>query len=132
MLAKAAARGGYDKLVQAELTEYLAQHEQHWHAIVSADTLCYFGDLSAVFAAVQSALRARGLLVFSVEALAVDESGYQLHYHGRYSHTRGYLESSLRTAGFDLVSIEPVALRFEVLRPVQGWVVVARKGLAHG
>jgi predicted TPR repeat methyltransferase len=133
MLAKAAARGGYDSLVQAELTEFLTQHKHkaRWNAIVSADTLCYFGDLRAVFAAAKAALRAQGLLVFSVEALEHDETGYRLHYHGRYAHTRSYLETSLRAAGFALVSIEPVALRLEVLRPVQGWVVVARHVLAY-
>ncbi len=126
MLAKARERGGYDCYAQAELTEYLAQNPLRWNAVVSADTLCYFGDLSAVFAAAKTALRPEGLLVFSVEALEAGEKDYHLHFHGRFSHTRGYLERTLRAAGFEPLGIEQQVLRMEVLRPVQGWVAVAR------
>jgi predicted TPR repeat methyltransferase len=132
MLAKAKERGGYDCYALAELTEYLAQNLLRWDAVVSADTLCYFGDLSAVFSAAKSALRPQGLLVFSVEALAEDAADYRLHFHGRFSHSRGYLERSLRAAGFTPLSIDPAELRLEVMRPVQGWVAVARKDTPPG
>jgi predicted TPR repeat methyltransferase len=130
MLDKARARGGYDSLTQAELTGYIAQHTAHWDAIVSADTLCYFGELAPVFSAVHAALRAGGWLVFSVEATEssnADDSGYHLNYHGRYAHTRSFVEACLRGAGLTPVSVESAVLRMEVLRPVQGLVVVARR-----
>lgn len=136
MLDKAHARGGYDSLKRAELTDYIAQHAAHWDAIVSADTLCYFGDLAPVFHAVQAALRAGGWLVFSVEAIETTgttgttqapDSGYRLNYHGRYAHTRSYVEACLRGAGLTPLSVESAVLRMEVLRPVQGLVVVARR-----
>jgi predicted TPR repeat methyltransferase len=132
MLERAKARGSYDNLVQAELSEYLARHVVHWNTIVSADTLCYFGDLSPVFNAAKSALRPQGWLVFSVEALEQGEQGYQLNYTGRYSHTRAYLEQSLRAAGLEPCAIEQAVLRLEALRPVQGWVVVARNVAVQG
>ncbi len=133
MLDKAHARGGYDSLVKAELTEYIAAHPAHWHTIVSADTLCYFGDLAPVFHAAHAALRAGGWLVFSLEAAEaakpgeITESGFRINYHGRYTHTRTYVEACLRSAGLTPHSTESAVLRMEVLRPVQGWVVVARK-----
>jgi predicted TPR repeat methyltransferase len=127
MLAKAEQRGGYDELRQAELTEYLRYYPARWNAVVSADTLCYFGDLAPVFAAAKSALRPQGWLVFSVEALEEGDTPYRINYHGRYSHSRTYLEQGLRAAGFMPVSIEAAELRREVMRPVNGWVVVAQK-----
>jgi predicted TPR repeat methyltransferase len=65
--------------------------------------------------------------VFSVEALEDSGQRYHLKYHGRYAHTRAYLDACLRSTGFTPLHIESVVLRMEVSRPVQGWVVVARK-----
>lgn len=130
MLALARKRGGYDSLTQEELTAFMARHTAHWDAIVSADTLCYFGDLSPVFAAAKAALRGGGWLVFSVEAHLQGEKDYVLTYNGRYEHTRDYLERSLRAAGLTPVSVEQKVLRTETLRPVQGWVVAARNNTA--
>jgi predicted TPR repeat methyltransferase len=130
MLDKARARGGYDSLAHAELTEFMANHTAQWNTIVSADTLCYFGELAPVFDAARSALRPGGWLVFSVEALEASEQHYHLKYHGRYAHTRAYLDECLRSTGFTPLHIESVVLRMEVSRPVQGWVVVARKAAA--
>lgn len=126
MLAKARGRGGYDSLAQAELTEYLAQNTTRWDAVVSADTLCYFGDLSPVLEAARRALNPRGLLAFSVEALADEDAEYRLHYHGRYAHSRTYVERCLRAAGLVPVTIDAAVLRLEVQRPVQGWIAVAK------
>src|SRR6202012_4484032 len=46
MLSKAAARGVYDQLNCAELTQWLAEEAQPFDVIVCADVLCYFGDLA--------------------------------------------------------------------------------------
>lgn len=126
MLEKAHSRGGYDALTQAELTAFINHHRAQWDAIVSADTLCYFGDLAPVFTAAKQALRAGGWLVFSVEALDTEALPYRLNYTGRYTHSRGYLEQRLRAAGLEPVDITRAVLRLETLRPVHGWVVTAR------
>lgn len=129
MLAKARARGGYDELVQAELVAFLRERGRAWDLIVSADTLCYFGVLEDFAAAAAAALRPRGLLVFTVEALepASEEAGtdHRLLEHGRYSHRRGYVERVLREAGLRLLEISAAVLRSEGGEPVHGWVVVA-------
>jgi predicted TPR repeat methyltransferase len=67
MLDKARARGVYDTLVQAELTTYLQSQHAAFDSVVSADTLCYFGDLTPVFRAVAGALRPGGSFVFTTE-----------------------------------------------------------------
>jgi predicted TPR repeat methyltransferase len=129
MLAKAQARSVYDQLLQAELTQFIGSQAASWDLIVSADTLCYFGDLGPVAAAAQRALRGGGWLAFTVEH-APGHPGYRLERHGRYSHGRNYVARVLVEAGFGDPRIEEVVLRKERGTPVAGLVVCARR--PHG
>ena len=126
MLALAEKKAVYDEVRQAELTAYVAANPASFDVIVSADTLVYFGPLEHVAAASMAALRPGGLLIFTVEAAAGDgpPAGFELRYHGRYVHSRGYLEATLGRAGFrtDIVQAE---LRMEAGLPVAGFVVRA-------
>ncbi len=126
MLALAEKKGVYDDLTQAELTAYLAAHPASFDVVVSADTLVYFGPLEDVAAAAAAALRPGGLLIFTVEAAPGEgpTAGYALRYHGRYVHTRGYLEATLSRAGFR-THIVQAELRMEAGLPVAGFVVRA-------
>jgi predicted TPR repeat methyltransferase len=132
MLEKARLRGGYDRLVTAELTAYLQDHPETWDVVLSADTLVYFGDLEEVLAATHEALRAGGRVAFTLEAMEADEVGARLSSSGRYRHARDYVERVLDAAGFVEVSIAASALRKEVGQPVNGWVVLARKRQSGG
>ena len=67
MLAQAQAKNVYDELVKCELTAYLRDSPGAFDAIVSADTLVYFGPLQDVVAASAGALRPGGRLIFTVE-----------------------------------------------------------------
>ena len=67
MLSHAREKHFYDELVRAELTEYLRANQNQFDLIVSADTLVYFGDLQAVFAALSAALRPNGVFVCTLE-----------------------------------------------------------------
>ncbi|HET7540424.1 MAG TPA: tetratricopeptide repeat protein [Polyangiaceae bacterium] len=125
MLEQAQRRGGYDELVEAELTAYMAARPAQFDVIVSADTLCYFGDLSAVLAAARGALRPRGLLAFTVERSPSSASPFLLQLHGRYCHAEDYVRRSLADAGFELHTLDIATLRMEAGEPVTGLVVVA-------
>jgi predicted TPR repeat methyltransferase len=129
MLQRAAQRGAYDHLHKAELTAWLGDHRAQWDVVLSADTLCYFGDLGDVLAAAQGALRAGGWLLFTVEALLEDgaEATLRLRPHGRYVHGRAHVVAALSAAGFEAPSIAQQALRNEGGEPVAGWLVCARK-----
>ena len=129
MLGRARERGVYDELIRAELTEYLRGQHQVFDAIISADTLVYFGALEPVIAAARGGLRSRGILAFTVEAAADDalEAGYRINPHGRYSHCRAYIEQALTAGGFGDVVIEPAILRNEGGSGVRGLVVGCRK-----
>lgn len=126
MLEKARARGVYDRLFRAELTAHLRGYGQAFDLIVSADTLVYFGDLEAVFAAAATALRPRGLLIFTLEEAADEPAvGYRLNPHGRYSHTRAYVAAALAGAGLSLTAMAAATLRNEGGVPVCGLLVTA-------
>lgn len=129
MIERARLREVYDHLVVDEITAYLSQHIGAYDMVISADTLCYFGDLLAVVSAAAASLRPGGWLGFTVEKAAADDApdGYRLQFHGRYSHTEPYVHDVLARAGLEPVGIENAVLRFERQAPVPGLVVSAVK-----
>jgi predicted TPR repeat methyltransferase len=133
MLAQAQARHVYDELVKRELTAYLRDSPRLFDVIVSADTLVYFGPLDGVVVASADALRPGGQLIFTVEESidAGSDAGYAISPHGRYSHTRPYLERVLADANL-LPEIMPAELRLEAGDPVQGLLVRATKPPSAG
>jgi predicted TPR repeat methyltransferase len=145
MLDKARERDCYDALEVAELTAYLREHARSYgrgparpyDLIVSADTLCYFGDLTDALAAAAGAMQPGGRLIFTVEHLtdapaAASASGFFLNPHGRYSHREEYVRDRLTAAGLTPVSFERAVLRTENKRPVDGLVVTAMRAAAAG
>jgi predicted TPR repeat methyltransferase len=124
MLEKAKLRGHYHALHEAELTAFMEAQSTSFDLIVSADTLCYFGDLEPVCSAARRALRAGGRLIFTVEALL--QGDFKLHSLGRYSHSRPYLSQVLARCGFSVTLLEDAVLRTEYGAPVHGYVVAAR------
>jgi predicted TPR repeat methyltransferase len=129
MLDKARVRGLYDELQKAELVQFLVERPAAFDLLISADTLCYFGDLTAMLDAATHSLRPGGTLVFTVEALPEegDAAPHRLLPHGRYAHARAYLESALPWGGFALAAVQGVVLRSEGARDVRGWLVTARR-----
>src|SRR5262249_31315668 len=125
MLDQARARGCYDALLRADLEAFLRDRPATFDALISADTLCYFGALEKVANPAAGSLRERGCLVFPVEALHGDDDPGRLEATGRYRHAHRYVVNALATAGFAHIEVEPAVLRLELGKPVQGWVVTA-------
>ncbi|GAB4271701.1 MAG: tetratricopeptide repeat protein [Methylomicrobium sp.] len=126
MLQKASGRDIYDNLVEADLVDYLEHRQRQFDLIVSADTLVYFGDLTAFMTAAAKALRRPGYLVFTVERCDEStEEGFKLNYHGRYAHECSYIEQVLTAAGLIVDAVETVILRKEAGQPVNGLLVSA-------
>lgn len=126
MLDLARERGSYHELVHGELTAYLGEHQGAFDAVVSADTLCYFGDLHAVLAAAAGALRPEGHLIFTVE----EEPGpdpFRIYPHGRYAHRHDHVVEALAVAGLESVALDQAVLRQELGEPVGGLVATARR-----
>lgn len=125
MIERALARGVYDSIVRSELVAHMESVEEPFDLIVSADTLCYFGRLESVARAARHALRAGGLLLFTVEAHPGGDD-YRLHPHGRYSHRNDYLRTTLEAAGLRVRELTDVTLRFEAGVPVEGLLVIGQ------
>lgn len=129
MLDAARIRGAYHELIKGELTGFIAGRPDSVDVIVSADTLCYFGPLDQMLAASAAALHDNGYLIFTVEAAKPEDApeGYRINPHGRYSHSRPYLERALANTGLRAEYMESDVLRTESHEPVHGFVVTARK-----
>lgn len=133
MLEKARQRGIYDELVQGELCEFMRARPAAFDVIVSGDTLIYFGALDAPLDAARAALKPGGVFAFTVEAAPPDSrDGFILEAHGRFTHTRDYLESRLLNAGFETPHIEQAVLRKELDLEVAGFAVVAHAARRDG
>jgi predicted TPR repeat methyltransferase len=132
MLEKARGRGLYDALHQRELTAFMAERPDAFDVVVSADTLVYFGELEAAMRAAARTLRPGGWLCFTVEALDEGQDGYRIQHHGRYAHSRTYLEAVLDEVGLRIAEIESVFLRNEGGAPVAGWLAVAQRPATAG
>lgn len=125
MLAQARRGGLYDALFKVELVHFLHHEPRQFDALVSADTLCYFGSLYEVSAAAAGALRPGGCFVFTVEALEPEPGDHRLRPTGRYAHSRAHLQDALGQAGLLLEACHADVLRQEAGLPVTGWVVTA-------
>ena len=127
MLLQAKSLNIYDELVQAELTEYLKGQTAAFDLIVSADTLCYFGDLEPVLKGAAKALRPGGILACTLEDAGDINGNWQLNWHVRYAHGKSYVAQVLIDAGFEIKRINSVILRKEGGAPVNGHLVVAAR-----
>ncbi|MBI5450274.1 MAG: tetratricopeptide repeat protein [Gammaproteobacteria bacterium] len=129
MLEIARQCGVYNALHKAELTRFLLDHPAAFDVIVIADTLIYFGSLDEVFTVSANALRPGGLLIFTHEQASdiTAHGNYQINPNGRHSHDTDYVRASLKSAGFDVQTMDAVEIRKEFTVPVAGWVTTAVK-----
>ena len=129
MIDRARTRSVYDELHVAELSAFLRSNAEAFDAIVSADTLVYFGALDEPLRAARAALRPDGLLIFTLESLNGDAAteDHRLQFHGRYAHSETYVRRAVRDAGLALETVAHETPRHERLEPVNGFVVTARR-----
>lgn len=128
MLERARARGGYDELVEAELTEFLTGRPDRYDLIVAADVFCYFGDMGPALNAAASCLRRGGRFAFSVERLSGDApERWRLLPHGRYAHRADGLIAQVRASGLSIIETREDTLREESGEPVAGLLILAER-----
>jgi len=124
MLAKAAERGCYDALIEADMMTFLERTSERFDLVFAADTLVYLGDLENFFAAAARVATPGGLLAFNVETTALP--GWVLLPSGRFAHC---LEAVLASAApwFILGSSQPAFLRVEANKRVDGALVLLER-----
>ena len=125
MLAKAQQRDIYNELAVADIYAFMAKKAGCYDVIVAAGVFEHIGDPCQVFTTAFSALRQRGLFIFTAEDnptrdLSVNSTGY-------YMHGQTYLADRATKAGFYVNSLEPTVLWIENDTPVQGLCVVLSK-----
>lgn len=123
MLARAAERGDYDQLVQAEATDFLSGASSDFDLIFSTDVLIYFGDLAELFAAAAQALEPGGVLAVSTER---GEAGWALLPSARYAHGDAYVRE-VSAPWFDVVEHAAISLRRDATATTPGSLHVMRR-----
>ena len=122
MLAKAAARGIYDRLITGDISEAMRDQENCFDLILAGDLFVYVGDLDGVFQSAARALRRGGLLAFSLERH--DGEGFVLHSKVRFAHSLAYIRNLAHTHRFSELIAKEITVRQSSTTPVAGWLVV--------
>ena len=125
MLAKAAARGLYDELAEADMVDYLAQRPGAFDLIFAADSLIYFGDLEPAIAASARALAPGGGLALTLEMTA--KAPYEFTPSGRFAHAPRALIALAAAHGLGLRASRRAFLRLEAHRRVYGALIVLER-----
>jgi predicted TPR repeat methyltransferase len=126
MVAKARAKGLYDRLAVLDLLDFLdadAKAQVRYHLVVAADVFVYAGDLGSIAVAAARVLAPDGLFAFTVETHAGD--GAVLQQTLRYAHGAAHVRTAIANAGLNLQALDRAVTRKEKGVPVPSLVVVA-------
>ena len=129
MIARAAAKDVYDRLVVGTLTAFLADeiaNQTKYDLVVAADVFVYLNDLAPVLAAISRVLAPRGVIAFTVETHSA--AGVALLPTLRFAHADDYLRNAIAGAGLQLITLEKATIRTEKAQPVTGLVAIAMPG----
>jgi predicted TPR repeat methyltransferase len=124
MLVQAGKRDIYSELVCEDLPVYLRRSEGRFDLVVAADVMIYFGDLAPLLDAAAHAIRAGGLLAFSIEL--IPEGTYRLLASGRFAQSVDYVRR-LAAPAFAELSCQETTLRWEGAVRVPGQIFVFRR-----
>ncbi|MCF3642231.1 methyltransferase domain-containing protein [Rhizobium sp. TRM95111] len=139
MLAKAGAKGIYDRLAPADLSLPApdcglfgpGDPEGRADLASAADVLMYLGDLTGLFGLVARLLAPQGVFAFSVEdAGRADGIGDSvvLRPSLRYAHSEAYVRTAAADAGLAVVAVEHSVIRKDAGEPVHGLLFLACRG----
>lgn len=133
MLAKAEAKGVYDRLAQADLSlapedsgVFGALEQRRADLVSAADVLMYLGNLEGVFFIADRLLASGGLFAFSVED-ACGADGFVLRPSLRYAHSEAYIASLCKESGLSMIATERTIIRRDAGEPVAGILFLACK-----
>jgi predicted TPR repeat methyltransferase len=131
MIAQAAAKGLYDRLVTANLADALAGEladAARYHLVIAADVFVYVSDLAPIVARISRVLAPDGLSAFTVETYSGND--VKLLPTLRYAHSEAYVRAVLGSAGLAVAYLERASVRSEKGVPVDSLVIVAQPSTA--
>jgi predicted TPR repeat methyltransferase len=125
MVELARSKGLYDRLVVAELLEYLRGEEARPHLVIAADVFCYIADLVPALREIARVMAPDGVLGFTVESMLGGDviMGEKL----RHVHGADYVRSAVEQAGLTPVYFEGRVLRTDGAQHVGGIVMLATR-----
>jgi predicted TPR repeat methyltransferase len=126
MVARAEAKGDYDRLVVGNLAAFLSDEiakDAKYDLLLAADVFVYVNDLASVLADITRVLAPRGLVAFTVETHSGD--GVTLLPTLRFAHAQRYLRHAISDAGLKLITLEKATIRTEKGLPVDGLLAIA-------
>jgi len=131
MVARARAKGLYDRLVTGELADFLAAEASagaRYDLVIAADVFVYISDIAPVVTAIARNLVSDGLLAFTVETHS--GGGVKLLPTLRFAHGETYVRDVLEAAGLAVANLIAAPVRSERGVPLDSLVVVARPSTA--
>ncbi|MBU4531205.1 MAG: methyltransferase [Hoeflea sp.] len=130
MLAKAAEKGVYDHLGQADIGFGLPADApafgQKADLVAASDVFAYFGDLDTVIGVAADLIRPGGLLAFSCEA-GDEGSDWLLQASLRYCHGDCYLRALMERHGLSIERLVREPIRRDGTAMIEGFLVIARR-----
>jgi predicted TPR repeat methyltransferase len=126
MIARAEAKGDYDRLVVGNLVAFLSDEiakDGKYDLVLAADVFVYVNELAPIFVDIARVLAPRGVVAFTVETHS--GAGVALLPTLRFAHGEAYLRDAIAAAGLKLLALDRAAIRSEKGTPVAGLVVVA-------
>jgi len=128
MLDEAGKKNVYDLLILGDINDVLANRDDTYDVVVSADVFIYLGDLSETFRLVDHRLRSGGVFAFSVEGC--DGDYFCLNPSMRYSYSAAYIQQLAKDNSLAVRTFAHDFMRFESSAPdgkITGYYVVLQK-----
>jgi predicted TPR repeat methyltransferase len=129
MIEMARARGTYDSLEVAEITDWLDGAASDFDLIVACDCLVYFGNLEPVTRPVAIRLKPGGCFAFTVER--GEKYPLRLADSGRFAHHPDHIREVAAKSGLLLARLEEGVLRTEAGAEVVCLLALLRKPASH-
>jgi len=126
MLAKATAKGIYDRLERDEVETFLVASLGSYDLIIATDVFVYIGRLEPVFAGLKGCAAPDAMLAFSVERCG-EGSDFCLRPSGRYAQSPGYIERLAGDYGWQVLAHRQHGIRREEGRWIDGDLFILRR-----
>lgn len=126
MVARAKAKGDYDRLVVGSISSFLdgeLTDKAAYDLVVAADVFVYVNDLAPLMTGIAGVLTPHGIVAFTVETHS--GAGVTLLPTLRFAHGESYVRGVIASAGLQLLGLESAAIRTEKGVPVNGLSLVA-------